>query len=104
MPYPWTLCIHPKGSIYFYNSELRVVTDEDIRQPEAFESVMHQCSLYSISELTDGMEVHLHNTNIDAHVRFNLTINHELCLASFELSDVCKLDPDIRTGALQIDT
>jgi hypothetical protein len=95
------MCIHPKGSIYFYNSELRVVTDEDIRQPQAYESVMHQCTLYPILELTDGMEVHLHNTNVDAHVRFHLVINHDLCLASFDLSDIRKIDTDLRIRASQ---
>lgn len=96
LPIPWILCTHPKGSIYFYNRNLRVVTDEDIRQPEVYESIMHQCSFYPISELAEGMEVLLHNTNIDAHVGFNLAVNHELCLASFELRDIYKLDSDMR--------
>lgn len=74
------------------------MTDEDIREPNVYQSVLHMCSRYPVSELGDGMEVHLHNTNVDAHEYFNLAINHILCLASFELNDVYKLDADNRNG------
>ena len=75
------------------------MTDEDIRQPQVHESIMRQCSFCPISKLTDGMEVHIHNTNVDAHVRFNLFVNHNLCLASFELNDVYELGSDIQIRA-----
>lgn len=75
------------------------MTDEDMRDPHVYNSVMHKCSLSSISKLEDGIEVHLHTTNVDAHDCFNLFINHVLCLASFELGDVYTLDSDSRTGA-----
>lgn len=98
LPHPWALCTHPQGSIYFYNPDLKVVTDEDIRDPDVYQSVIRNCSIYPISKLGDGMEVHLHETNADANTCFNLAVNHVLCLASFELNDIYKLDSDICTG------
>lgn len=98
IPHPWQLKCHPNGALYFYSNELKVVTDEDIRDPQIYQSVMHRSSLYPLSELEDGMEVHLHSSSIEAHSSFNMAINHQLCLASYNLNEIYKLDADERTS------
>ena len=96
--HPWQLKCHPNGAIYFYSNELKVVTDEDIRDPEIYQSVMNKCSLYPLSELEDEMEVYLHSSSVEVDSSFNMAINHQLCLASYNLNEVYKLDVEERTS------
>ncbi|KDR83588.1 hypothetical protein GALMADRAFT_1338525, partial [Galerina marginata CBS 339.88] len=93
----WTLCVHSQGWIYFYNPSLKVVTDQDIRRPEVLEMTENSYSQYPLSELSDGMEVHLHvQSRISLRKpesgngisSFNLTINHNHCTASYDFDEV----------------
>ena len=40
VPHPWCQYEHPNGDIYFYNSELRLITPDDICNPDILEYVM----------------------------------------------------------------
>ena len=40
IPYPWCQYEHPNGDIYYYNPELRLITPEDIRNPDILEYIM----------------------------------------------------------------
>lgn len=40
IPYPWRQYEHPNGDIYYYNPQLRLITPEDIRNPDTLEYIM----------------------------------------------------------------
>ena len=40
IPYPWRQYQHPNGDIYYYNSQLRLITPDDVRNPEILEYIM----------------------------------------------------------------
>ncbi|KAH9482388.1 hypothetical protein JR316_0004488 [Psilocybe cubensis] len=108
IPEGWTMCVHPQGWVYFYNHTLKVVADHNIRLPGILEITRQSYLGYPLSELTEGMEVHLHvqaqkiadkfKGNNGGIATFNLTINHKHCVASYEIADVmgdnsCLLGP-----------
>ncbi|KAG2013491.1 hypothetical protein CC2G_010399 [Coprinopsis cinerea AmutBmut pab1-1] len=102
LPEPWVACVHPRGWLYFYNRTLKVVTDQDIRDPRTLELVEATIADYPIGALEDGMEVHLCHVlsprDFETKNLFSLAINHNSCLASYDLEDVlpdnvCQLDP-----------
>jgi len=39
-PDPWGQYVHPNGDIYYYNPQLRLITPDDIRNPEILEYIM----------------------------------------------------------------
>jgi hypothetical protein len=85
VPLPWTTCVHPEGWIYFFNPELKVITDEDIRNPDAHQRIMETSSRYPLAELEEGMEVQLYGNSGDV---YNLAVNHIHCIASYSLPEV----------------
>ncbi|PPQ83302.1 hypothetical protein CVT25_004041 [Psilocybe cyanescens] len=98
IPEDWTMCVHPQGWVYFYNHSLSIVTDQNIRLPDVLRMTQESYSGYPLSELLEGMEVHLHvqaqkiaqkfEGNNGGIATFNLTINHNNCVASYEIADV----------------
>ena len=40
IPYPWRQYEHPNGDIYYYNPQQRLITPEDIRNPDILEYIM----------------------------------------------------------------
>lgn len=40
IPYPWRQYEHPNGDIYYYNPQLRLITPENIRNPDILEYIM----------------------------------------------------------------
>ena len=40
LPDPWGQYVHPNGDIYYYNPQLRLITPDDIRNPEILEYIM----------------------------------------------------------------
>jgi len=110
MPSSWESFL--KGWVYFYNPSLKIVTDQDIRQLETFEIIEQSYSEYPLSALTEGMEVHLHVQSLqslqisqepgtvqNSSMRsFNLTINHNHCVASSVFDEVKDLNSVILLG------
>jgi hypothetical protein len=85
VPPSWTICVHPQGWIYFFNPSLKVITDEDIRDPDAHQRIVECSSRYPLSELDQGMEVQLYGNSGDV---YNLAVNHVHCIASYSLPEV----------------
>lgn len=107
-----------QGWIYFYNHSLRAIADQNIRLPGILEMTQQTYSGYPLSELAEGMEVHLHvqaqkiaekfEGNNGGIATFNLTINHKHCVASYEIADVmgdnsCLLGPKRRMNLFLCD-
>lgn len=88
VPDGWSLCIHPRGWIYFYNASLKIVTDQDVRDPEIYNATKYQSTLYPMSELADHMEVQMQVQPDVGQTIFNIAINHEHCVASHDLHEV----------------
>ncbi|KDR84419.1 hypothetical protein GALMADRAFT_206051 [Galerina marginata CBS 339.88] len=40
LPYPWHQYRHPNGDIYFYNNQLRLITPDNVRDPEILEYII----------------------------------------------------------------
>jgi len=78
LPHPWRRCRHPNGDIYFYNPQLRLITPDNICDPEILEY------------LTDARDDHLQCLDGDP----NLHLLHE----DYELviSDVSDTEAVIR--------
>ncbi|KAF9569355.1 hypothetical protein CPC08DRAFT_180170 [Agrocybe pediades] len=88
------------GWVYFYNPSLKVVTDQDIRQPEILAIIEASYAGYPLSDLSEGMEVHLHVQSLKdlqkpqesrdkySMQTYNLTINHKYCIASSDPLEV----------------
>ena len=74
-----------QGWIYFFNAELKVVTDDDIRQDDIAQRVHGACNRYPLTELDDGMEVHLYGNSSEV---YNLAVNHDHCIASYDIQEV----------------
>ncbi|KAF8264942.1 hypothetical protein EI94DRAFT_1685987 [Lactarius quietus] len=84
----WVPHTHPQGWVYFYHPKNRVVTNDDIRQPETLAAVERYIATYPFSDLSDNMELLLpHNPEPDEHM-FSLIINHESCMAGYSPKDV----------------
>ncbi|TFK29356.1 hypothetical protein FA15DRAFT_664296 [Coprinopsis marcescibilis] len=97
LPDPWSICIHPRGWIYFRNASLKVVTDHDVRDETTLELVERAAMDFPIGALAEGMEVHLCHMHmmrddLPAHEVpsniFNLVVNHSSCVASYQIEDV----------------
>lgn len=86
-PPGWKLWVHPQGWVYFSCPEQKVVTDQDVRTHETYDQILEASQLYPISDLEEGMEVHL-QVGPPGTAAFNLVINHNHCLASYELGEV----------------
>jgi len=39
-PQPWRLCRHPNNDIYFYHPEFRLLTSDDIREPDILDYIL----------------------------------------------------------------
>lgn len=115
VPDGWSIHVHPEGWIYFSNPSLRVVTQDDIRQPDHYRNMSHACSMLPMDELDAlGLEVQvlcLDDKNyLNFYFRylpgqsggfgaFNLYIDHQHCLASYSISEVkehSQMDIDMR--------
>ncbi|KAJ8697861.1 hypothetical protein PTI98_004632 [Pleurotus ostreatus] len=102
VPEGWKLCIHPQGMIYFYNSALRIVVDEDVRDAAIYRSTMQKfedlVSLGAVME-EDELELCLQpDTPDETAGQFDMFVNHVDCIASYNIQDVrpgtaAQLDP-----------
>lgn len=68
LPYPWRQYAHPNGDIYFYNPQLRVITPENIRNPDMLEYIM------------DARDDHLQCLEGEPN-RYNLPPDYELVVS-----------------------
>lgn len=76
VPDGWSAYVHPAGWIYFVNP-LRVVTDDDIRDPEVLSALSSQFSF--LPELPAGCEVHVHAKSL-----LRTYVNHTLALGGWD--------------------
>lgn len=98
----WTLCVHPQGWVYFYSSVSKVVTNQDIRDPDIFEIVTKNTANYPLPDLDASMEVQLlvqMSAGLQGMASLFLVINNKHCVASYDLREVkgdnvCLLDPN----------
>ena len=71
---------------------MKVVTDQDIRRPDTLKMTEELCAGYPLSNLTAGMEVQIsmgHNTASGSSCGlFNIAVNHNHCVASYDLAEV----------------
>lgn len=67
---------HPSGWIYFVNSTLNVVTDDDIRDPNVLSALSGQMD--ALPALPPGCEVHLHTKAF-----LTIFVNHERALSGY---------------------
>uniref|UniRef100_A0A0W0FCI4 Uncharacterized protein n=1 Tax=Moniliophthora roreri TaxID=221103 RepID=A0A0W0FCI4_MONRR len=81
VPDGWNLCVHPRGWIYFHNPFLKLLTDQDIRNPEKYNQLQVHASDIDSSEWEEGMEIIL-QVNRRGDVDFLLAINHSNCVAA----------------------
>ncbi|KAI0321855.1 hypothetical protein OF83DRAFT_1097593 [Amylostereum chailletii] len=98
LPPGWELHIHPQGWLYFQHPELRIITDDDIRKPEEFETVARYLETFPLAELPTGdhFEVLLpRDPRPNEHI-LTLFINHALQLAAYNLGEVVS-DSDARS-------
>jgi len=68
LPDPWRQYEHPNGDIYYYNSQLRLITPDDIRNPDILEYIM------------DAREDHLQCLAGDPHLHI-LPSDYELVVS-----------------------
>ncbi|KAG6911716.1 hypothetical protein DXG01_007966 [Tephrocybe rancida] len=80
------------GWVYFFSESLKVVTDQDIRDPELYALVNHSTSKYPLPDLDVHMEVqiivHMGGKGEDSIANLFLVINHKECVASYDLKEV----------------
>ncbi|KAF4602432.1 hypothetical protein EYR40_005639 [Pleurotus pulmonarius] len=102
VPEGWKLCVHPQGMIYFYNTTLRIVVDEDIRDGAIYRSTMQKFEdLVSLGAVIkeDELELCLQpDTPDETAGQFDMFVNHADCIASYNIQDVrpgtaAQLDP-----------
>ena len=79
---------HPEGWVYFYHPKIRVVTNDDIRQPEVLDAVERYIATYPFSDLSDNMELLVHHAPQPDEHMFSLLVNHEYCMAGYSPKDV----------------
>ncbi|GLB33676.1 hypothetical protein LshimejAT787_0105600 [Lyophyllum shimeji] len=90
-PDMWTLCVHPQGWIYFHSCALKVVTNQDVRDPGICELVTRSTANYPLPDLDDQMEVQLlvsTDAGQQGMASLFLVINHKHCVASYDLREV----------------
>ncbi|KAK7049636.1 hypothetical protein VNI00_005667 [Paramarasmius palmivorus] len=87
LPKDWNLCVHPRGWLYFYNPTLKLLTDQDIRDPQRYSQLLVHASEFKSSEWEEGTELML-QVNRNGAIDFILGINHKHCIASQSLSDI----------------
>ncbi|KAF9263533.1 hypothetical protein L218DRAFT_864859 [Marasmius fiardii PR-910] len=87
VPEGWDLFVHPRGWIYFFNSSLKIITDQDIRDPQIYTSLRAHSQITSSCEWTDRMELLL-QVNHAGDIDYFLAINHSHCVASQTMEDV----------------
>ncbi|KAF8897409.1 hypothetical protein BD779DRAFT_1490637 [Infundibulicybe gibba] len=92
VPDGWDVCVHPQGWIYFYNQSLKLVTDQDIRVHKvAAAFAEHMFQHHTTSE---GVELQINipseptDSGLQKPAPFQLAINHEYCIASYQVEDV----------------
>ncbi|EJD53546.1 hypothetical protein AURDEDRAFT_52983 [Auricularia subglabra TFB-10046 SS5] len=81
LPDGWALMTHPSGWIYFVNSALNVVTDDDIRDPAVLAVLSVQTN--NLPALPAGCEVHLHSKAF-----LTMFVNHARALSGYSLEVV----------------
>jgi hypothetical protein len=80
--------VHPQGWVYFCHPKTRLVTNDDIRQPEVLDVVEKYIETYPFGDLVDGMELLVpHDPQPNEHM-FSLVVNHNSCMAGYNLKDV----------------
>ncbi|KAK7049637.1 hypothetical protein VNI00_005668 [Paramarasmius palmivorus] len=87
LPEGWNLCVHPRGWIYFHNPTLKLLTDQDIYDPELRSQLLGHAASLKSSEWEEGMELMLH-VNLSGDIDFILAINHNHCVASQSPSNI----------------
>lgn len=93
----WVAYTHPQGWVYFYHPKIRVVTNDDIRQPEVLDAVERYIATYPFSDLSDDMELLVHHDPQPDEHMFSVLVNHESCMAGYSPKDVKVfkgMDPD----------
>ncbi|CCM04849.1 uncharacterized protein FIBRA_07042 [Fibroporia radiculosa] len=80
LPMGWTMYIHPRGWVYFRNSEYNVIVDEDIRAPVMLFRFMNCPILETFSTLPDGVEASFLNLSGSY---FHLFVDHNQCTADY---------------------
>ncbi|KAH7105497.1 hypothetical protein BKA62DRAFT_613097 [Auriculariales sp. MPI-PUGE-AT-0066] len=81
VPQGWIMHEHPSGWLYFTHEILRIVTDDDIRDPALLASLENQISI--MPPIPDKCEIQLHARF--ANRRF---VNHDAALAGYSLKAV----------------
>jgi hypothetical protein len=85
-----------QGWLYFSNPAFNAVTDQDVRDPQALE-VVEQAMIehYPLGTFGEGMEIHLFNLHPHSAGKadatpglFNLVVNHQSCVASYDADEV----------------
>lgn len=78
-----------QGGVYFHNPSLKIVTDQDMRQPRLLQLMEETAKLYPSSNLSENMEIQISSFQKDKiHWETNLAINHKHCVASSNFDDV----------------
>lgn len=69
---------------------MKVVTDQDVRDPDMFTIIKQIASGYPLSELEEGMEVHIQSQTHRSRgsVLLGLVINHTYCAAAYDIEQV----------------
>ncbi|OCH90690.1 hypothetical protein OBBRIDRAFT_581861 [Obba rivulosa] len=81
LPDGWTMCVHPRGSVYFRQRKHILVTDEDIRDPDILEKVATHGVRATVLGLPSDVELHVHDTSAAPLI---LYIRHDQQIASYE--------------------
>lgn len=80
LPPQWTQYVHPQGWVYFRHDALKVVTDEDIREPHIHVKLSKYCE--SITEATQqDREIYVLGPTSPPFV---LYVDHFQCTAAFD--------------------
>ncbi|KAL0070878.1 hypothetical protein AAF712_002099 [Marasmius tenuissimus] len=88
IPEGWDVFVHLRGWLYFFNSSLKLVTDQDIRDPRLYELFSSQASKLTPSEWPEGMEV-LFQVNKSGNIDYLLAVNHKHCTAVSQSIEDC---------------
>jgi hypothetical protein len=87
LPEGWNLYVHPRGWIYFHNPTLKLLTDQDVRDPQLCNQLLGHAANFKCSEWEEGMELTL-QVNHSGDIDFILAINHNHCVASRSPSNI----------------
>ena len=81
-PEDWTSYTHPRGWLYFRHNEHRLVTDEDIRNPDVYTDLSKpRAELHPFGNFPARCEVHVMGSNISGR-RMTILVDHDQCIAT----------------------